>query len=430
MANPTNPFNSDLPFSQDIDILKQPLQIGEKTIPNRLVCQPMEGCDGTLEGRPGSLTQRRYGRFAAGGSGLIWVEATAVTPEARANPRQLWLNPTNVDSFKKLVEMVHETAYKAGQAQPLLILQATHSGRYSKPYGFPKPIIAYNNPLFEKQPLPSSCIITDDELDRLPEKMAATAKLAQQCGFDGVDIKSCHRYLFSELLSAFNRSGRYGGSFDNRTRLLTESITAAIQGCPSSFIVTSRLNVYDGFPFPYGFGVREGGDTEVDLSEPIRLIEKLQSLGVGLLNITMGNPYVNPHVNRPYKSGGYTPDENPIDGVKRILDNTAILQRRFPTLPLIASGLSLLAEQAPPVAAGLIAGGGAAMAGFGRMSFAYPDFAKQILANPSKPLDASKCCIACSKCSQLMRAGGMAGCVIKDSEVYLPIFKQYVLKGK
>lgn len=424
------PFEGVLPHAQNCAVLSKPLDIGKKTAPNRLVCQPMEGCDGTLDGRPGSLTLRRYGRFAAGGSGLIWVEATAVTPDSRANPRQLWLNQTNADSFKKLVEMIRKTAQQAGQAQPLLILQATHSGRYSKPYGVSQPIIAYHNPLFEKEPLPDSCIISDEALDRLPEKMAATVKLAEQCGFDGVDIKACHRYLVSELLSAFNRPGRYGGSFDNRTRLLRDGIQAAMDTCSGDFLVTSRLNVYDGFPFPYGFGVREGGGTEVDLSEPILLIEKLQALGVGLLNITMGNPYVNPHVNRPYKSGGYAPDEQPLDGVKRMLDNTAILQRRFPTLPLIASGLSVLAEQAPHVAAGLIESGGAAMAGFGRMVFAYPDFPKKIITRPSKTLDASKCCIACSKCSQLMRAGGMAGCVIRDSEVYMPIFKQYVLKEK
>jgi len=198
------------------------------------------------------------------------------------------------------------------------------------------------------------------------------------------------------------------------------------QSCGSDFIVTSRINVYDGFPYPYGFGVKEGGGLEVDLTEPIQLIEKLQKSGVKLLNITMGNPYVNPHVNRPFKTGAYTPEEKAIEGVKRMLENTAILQKRFPDLPLICSGISYLAENAAHVAAGLIESGGAAMAGFGRLTLAYPDFATDILNG--KPLERGKCCIACSKCSELMRAGSVAGCVVRDSEVYLPIYKRDVLK--
>jgi len=413
-------------YQEDCSILKQPLTIGVKTAPNRLVCQPMEGCDGTVEGRPGELTLRKYQRLAEGGSGLIWVEATSISHEARANPRQLWMTKENKDSFKQLVELIHTSAQKAGFEKPLLILQVTHSGRYSKPEGKPKPIIAYHNPIFEKEPLPDGCIISDEELDALPEKFAATSRLAEECGFDGVDIKACHRYLLCELLSAFTRPGKYGGGFENRTRLLFDAMQAVRQFCETDFIVTSRINIYDGFPYPYGFGVKEGGGLEVDLTEPVILIDKLQKAGVKLLNITMGNPYINPHVNRPFKTGAYTPAEKATDGVKRMLENTAILQKQFPNLPLICSGVSYLAENAAHVAAGLIESGGAAMAGFGRLTLAYPDFAKDIL--DGKPLERGKCCIACSKCSELMRAGSVAGCVVRDAEVYLPIYKRDVLK--
>ncbi len=424
----TNPYEGLLPFSQDCSVLKKPLKIGNKTAPNRLVCQPMEGCDGTTDGRPGELTLRKYQRLAEGGSGLIWVEATAITPQARANPRQLWLTKENQDSFKELVELIHTSARNAGWETPVVILQATHSGRYSKPDGAPKPIIAYNNPLFEKELLPPECIISDEELDRMPDLFARTAKLAEECGFDGVDIKACHRYLCSELLSAFTRPGRYGGSFENRTRMLLDGIQAAQSACGKDFLVTSRLNVYDGFPYPYGFGVQEGGGLDVDLTEPIMLVEKLVNQGIKLLNITMGNPYVNPHVNRPFKTGPYTPEEEPVMGVKRMLEGTAELQKRFSDLPIICSGLSYLAENSPFVAAGLIEKGGAAMAGYGRITMAYPDFAKDILSHPDRPLDSGKCCIACSKCSQLMRAGSFVGCVIRDAETYMPFYRRDVLK--
>ena len=71
-------LNTNLPYSDNMAVLAQPLQVGNKIIPNRLVCQAMEGCDGTATGEPDQLTRRRYDRFAKGGAGLIWFEATAV----------------------------------------------------------------------------------------------------------------------------------------------------------------------------------------------------------------------------------------------------------------------------------------------------------------------------------------------------------------
>ena len=90
-----------LPVCEDIDILKTASTVGDKTIANRLVCQAMEGCDGTPDGRPDELTLRRYRRFAEGGAGLIWGEATAVLPEGRANPRQLYIHADTLDAFKR-----------------------------------------------------------------------------------------------------------------------------------------------------------------------------------------------------------------------------------------------------------------------------------------------------------------------------------------
>ena len=74
-----------------------------------MAIQPMEGCDGTRDGRPDTLTERRYERFAKSGVGLIWVEAVAVVQEGRANPRQLFMNEKTLDSFKRLVQMIKET---------------------------------------------------------------------------------------------------------------------------------------------------------------------------------------------------------------------------------------------------------------------------------------------------------------------------------
>ncbi len=416
-------LGTELPFTEEIALLGAPVQIGGKTIPNRLACQAMEGCDGTAEGSPDTLTRRRYRRFAEGGAGLIWFEATAVLEEGRANPRQLYITEDNLDDFKRQVETIKEDALKANGYEPLVIMQATHSGRYSKPYGTPAPLIAYNNPIFEKEnPISADRIVTDEYLDRVGEALVKGAMLAERAGFDGVDIKCCHRYLNSELLSAFEREGRYGGSLENRTRLLRESVKGALESCSNDFIVSSRLNVYDGFPYPYGFGVKTDGSLDFDPTEPEWLIKELYSYGVRLLNITMGNPYFNPHVNRPFAKGGYEIAEHPLEGVKRVLDGIATLKERVPEMTILSSALSYLGVAAPNVAAAYIKDGKFDLAGFGRTIFAYPDFAKDILKKGG--MEKNKICLCCSKCTEIMRTpGGTPGCVIRDTDPYLAIYK-------
>lgn len=415
-------LETELPFSDNTEILAKSLTVKNKTVSNRLVCQAMEGCDGNPDGTPGELTLRRYDRFSKGGAGLIWYEATAVMPEGKANPRQLCINKNNIDSFRRQIERIKETAIKENGYEPVVIMQATHSGRYSKPDGAPAPLIAYNNPIFEKDnPLPSECIVSDEYIDRVKEALIEGARLAEKSGFDGVDIKACHRYLNCELLSAYTREGRYGGSFENRTRLLRESVLGAIENTDKNFIVSSRMNIYDGFPYPYGFGVREGAGIDPDLSEASELIKILGSYGVELINITMGNPYFNPHVNRPFAKGGYTHEEHPLQGVARMLRGISEVKAEVPSMKIISSALSYLGVAAPFVAAGFIQQGGFDMAGFGRTIFAYPDFAKDILSKGE--MNKNKICLCCSKCTEIMRTkGGTPGCVIRDKEVYAPIY--------
>lgn len=427
LLNEISALGVDIPLSEDLSPLSRPVQIGTHEAPNAIAIQPMEGCDGTADGRPGELTLRRYDRFAKSGAGLIWAEACAIVPEGRANPRQLWMTDENLDDYKRFVERIRETSLRENGYAPLIILQATHSGRYSKPEGVPAPLIAYNNPIFESDtPIASDRILSDDYLFSLEEKFGKTAALAQAAGFDGVDIKCCHRYLNSELLSAYERKGAFGGSLENRTRLLTSGIRAAKAATRSDFIVTSRLNVYDGFPYPYGWGVAADGSLAPDLTEPLALVDRLvHEFGFQLLDVTIGNPYFNPHVNRPFDMGPYVPEEHPLEGVARMVHCVGEIQRANPDLKVISSGLSYLRQYAPQLAAAELRDGICSMAGFGREAFAYPEFPNEIMHNGG--LDPKKCCIACGKCTELMRAGSTAGCVIRDP-AYLPIYRRDVLK--
>jgi len=390
-----------IPVSDSTDILRVPLSLGPVTLRNRLAIQPMEGCDGTPEGRPGELTMRRYERFARGGAGLLWFEATAIVSQGRASPRQLLLNEQNLDSLRRLAAMIKETSLRENGSAPLLILQATHSGRYSKPESLPANRLA------------------DDDLKSLEEAFGTAARLAAAAGFDGIDVKSCHGYLLSELLSAHDRPGAYGGKLVNRARLLVNGVKAAKACAPGGFLVTSRLNIYDGDAYPEGFGAGE------NMEEPLRLVDILHNeLGMPLLNVTMGCPYVNPHVNRPFDRGPYTPPEPPLAGVERMFRLAGQVQRAFPSLAVVASGPTYLRRFGANLAAGAVEQGHCKLVGFGRQAFAYPDFPRDILQTGR--LAPGKCCIACGKCSELMRAGSTAGCVVRDSGTYLPIYERDV----
>lgn len=404
-----------LQIQEDLSPLYAPLTLAGKTVNNRIAFQPMEGTDGTEDGAPDKWTIRRYERFAKAGPGVIWFEAVATVPEGRASAHQLYLTEKNVDEFKRLTDRMREISLKENGYAPLIVMQATNSGRYSKPTGKPEPIVAYRCPPLEEGLDQPFRVLTDDELRRYEAAFEATAKLSQQAGFDGMDVKCCHRYLACELLSAYTRPGEYGGSYENRTRFLKNAYRAAKAGISGDFFLTSRLNVYDGFAYPYGFGVHEGS-LEPDLTEPIRLIGELKDeFDIPLINVTMGNPYKNPHVNRPYDHGNYVPDEHPFTGLGRMMAGVKEIQEALPNLPVLGSAFSYLRQFAPNLAAGMVASGACAMAGFGRMAFADPEFVRQCR---NGGIDKKSVCVTCGGCAALLRAGRPAGCIVRDREVY------------
>ncbi len=390
------------------------LQIGQTNIPNRVVLQPMEGCDCNHDGSPSNLTVEKYIRAARSGAGTVWFEACAVCLEGRTNPRQMMLTEENLPSFKALLCEMREIAAKECGINPVFILQLTHSGRQSI-----APMIAYRHPIYEERhPVSDENIVTDEYLDTLPALYAASAKLAMEAGFDGVDVKSCHGYLFQELLSAFDRPGRYGGSFENRTRLYLDCVKAVKEVIPPDFLLTTRLSVSDMVPRPYGFGTTE--NNELDLAEPDLLIQKLVEEGIQILNVTIGNPYYNPHINRPYRKGGYIPPESPDAGLARFVAVEKHIKEKFPVLTVVGSGLSYYRDDLMEQAEKQLSEGVCDLVGFGRMWLAYPEFYRDWTEGSFTP---KKCCLACSKCTELMRAGQVSGCAVYN-EYYRNLYKE------
>jgi len=419
-------YNISLPYSDNLSILAASHDIKDTGINlrNSIATHPMEGFDGTYDGAPDVLTERRYMRFAESGTALIWFEATAIQEDGRTSPRQLWLHENNVNDYARLVEKIHERS----DGIPV-ILQLTHSGRFSKPQGKPAPIITYHNPILNRSfnISPDYPVVSDDYLDRLEEQFQITARLAHKAGFDGVDVKACHRYLLGEILSAYTRDGKHGGSYENRTRLFRSIVRNIRNEFGHTFAVGSRFGTYDAIEYPYGFGVDKSDYTQPDLTEPLRLIRELYNDGLRIINITMGTPYHNPHINRPYNKGGYLPPEHPIIGVDRLIKYAGILQKTYPDITFIGTGYSYLGNAAPYVAAGAVENGLISAVGFGRMSFSYDTLALDILSGKFNP---DKVCLTCGKCSEIMRAGGTTGCPIRDSEVYMPIYNFFCLKNK
>lgn len=411
----------EIPLSSNIGVLGQALTIGTKKVPNRLAISPMEGCDGTTDGRPSDLTHRRYSRFAEGGAGLLWFEATAVVNEGRANPRQLLLTEQNKEEYAVLLERAHTVAAKAGHERPFTVLQLTHSGRNSRPGSFPAPIVAAANPYLDTK-FSKVDVISDEELTKLENSFVAAAEMAAEAGFDAVDVKACHGYLVAELLSAATREGRYGGSFENRIRFLCNVIDKIKAKLGDKIGTAVRLGVFDQVPRPYGWGVSQEDYHKPDFSEPAELVKILWKKGVKLFNISLGNPYYNPHLTRPYDVGGYLPPLHPLEGVSLLLNAAKTIQAAVPEAAVMGIGLTWLRQFAPNVAAGGIEQGWFKLAGFGRQAFAYPNFATDLLKKGA--FDSSKMCLSCGKCTTIMRDGGCTGCVPRDHKVYVPIYQK------
>jgi 2,4-dienoyl-CoA reductase-like NADH-dependent reductase (Old Yellow Enzyme family) len=446
----------DLPCDETIVIgsaspLAQPVthvSINGKRPGNRYVVQPMEGWDGTTHGGITDDVLRRWQRFGQTGAKLIFGgEAMAIRPDGRANPNQLIINKENKPGLARLREALL-AAHKAqcGTADDVIIgFQLTHSGRFCKPNDKARlePRVAYRHPILDRKFGVTSAtqVWTDSELDKLIEAYAAAARIAWDVGADFVDIKHCHGYLLHEVLGAFTRPGKFGGSFENRTRLLRD-IVAAIRAGGNRLEMGVRLSAFDLVPFKpdparslagkpgpgvpedfshclpyrYGFGVNQNNPLEYDLSEAAQFLDLCGRLGVKIVNLTAGSPYYNPHIQRPAAyppSDGYQPPEDPLIGVARQVNMVRALKAQAPPgLLLVGSAYSYLQEYLPHVAQAVVRQGWTDMVGIGRMVLSYPAVFRDGLEQGK--LSARNICRTFSDCTTAPRNGLISGCYPLD----------------
>jgi NADPH2 dehydrogenase len=440
------PFDAVLQCGPESPLAKPYILSGGKVIGNRFCIQPMEGWDGTTDGKPTELTFRRWRNFGLSGAKLIWGgEAAAVRPDGRANPNQLMILDETMSDIEFLLQALikeHETHY--GSSNDMLVgLQLTHSGRFCRPNEKTKlePKILYHHPLLDKIfNLPAETpVVTDSEIDDLIGYYIRAAKRAQKIGFEFVDVKHCHGYLGHEFLSAVDRPGRFGGSFENRTRFLREIVAGIKSECPGLRIGV-RLSTFDLPPFrpdednigtmveyrdanqlyPYAFGGDPKRPGQIKLDETFAFINLLQELGVELVNFTAGSPYYNPHITRPAHyppSDGYLPPEDPLVGVARHINVDAELKLQALRLATVGSAYTYLQDWLPNVAQAAVRSGLIDFVGLGRMVLSYPEMPADILAG--KPLDRKRICRTFSDCTTGPRKGLVSGCYPLD-----PFYKQ------
>jgi len=441
----------DIPCDEKLDpaVLGQPVKnipINGKTIGNRFAIHPMEGWDGTTTGAPTDEVRRRWQRFGESGAKLIYGgEAMAVRPDARANPNQLIIHEPNLDELAKLRKtLVTAHREKFGGGDDLAIgFQLTHSGRFCRPNDKAsfKPRVAYRHPILDQKfnVTSDAQVLADDEVAGLVGDFVKAARVARDAGADFVDLKHCHGYLLHEFLGAHTRPGRYGGSFENRTRILRE-IVAGIRADDNAIDLGVRVSAFDlvphrpdaaqsqpgklgpgipeefETPYPFQFSINHDDPTQIDLSETFQFVELCGQLGVKLLNISAGSPYYNPHCQRPAAyppSDGYQPAHDPLVDVARQIDAVRQVKARLPSgMAVVSSALSYLQEYLPHVSQALLREGWTDFVGLGRVVLSYPDILSAAMGQGG--LEKKLICRTFSDCTTAPRNGLPSGCFPLD----------------
>lgn len=457
---------SDSPLAQAID----GVTINGKRVGNRWAIHPMEGWDGTTTGGVTEEMLRRWQRFGESGAKLIYGgEAMAVRPDGRANPNQIIIteeNKAGVASLRETLVKAHAERY--GKSDDLVIgFQLTHSGRFCKPNDKKRmePRVAFRHPILDRKfnVTSDAQMFTDAEIEELIQCYIRAAQIAWDVGADFVDIKHCHGYLLHEFLGAHTRPGKFGGSFENRTRILRD-IVAGIRASGNKIEIGVRLSAFDFVPFKpdpalsqpgklgpgipedysnclpyrYGFGVNPNNPVDYDLTETFQFAELCAQLGVKILNLSAGSPYYNPHIQRPAAyppSDGYQPAHDPLIDVARQINVVRKLKQHLvkvrgekgqgrgssgnsplaihpSNLILIGTAYSYLQEYLPHVAQYVVRNGWTDMVGLGRMVLSYPNILAEAVEKGS--ITPKQICRTFSDCTTAPRNGMISGCYPLD----------------
>lgn len=374
----------------DFGPLFRPLSIGKRTAPNKLVANPMEANDADDGGAPSERTISRYRELARGGWGVVFVEATSITPDSLGRPNGLVLNRATADGFCKMVR-----GFKQNNPDALILVQLTHTGIQSHPTTEQVTVIP--------NPPDGVRLLGSEDILKTEEQFVSAALLAEDVGFDGIDFKLCNGYLGCEFLRPSNtRKDEWGGSWENRTRFARESLLKITSGRKNAnFIVGSRVSFFENRPG--GCGTAGAQSSNFDSAESFRLIEDLMDWKIDYVNIT------------GEKCGCAIPDAAPAE--ERLvstlwyehLAHDRVHKTGNGAMAVLGGGYTQSGKGAASIAASRIANGFTDGAGFGREIFANPHFPLHLEHG-----NGTLACSQCWKCASLLRNGCKAGCAMHN----------------
>ncbi|WP_043268127.1 NADH:flavin oxidoreductase/NADH oxidase [Streptomyces sp. CT34] len=276
--------------------LFEPLRLRSLTIPNRLwmapMCQYSAEPEGPAAGAPGDWHYQHLVARAAGGTGLILTEATAVRPEGRISPYDLGLwNDTQTEAFRRITDALKEQRSVPG-------IQIAHAGRKASTErtwvnrGGPiRPGDGYGWQPVGPSPLPfadgfsTPTELSREEIGEIVAAFADTARRALAAGFEVAEIHGAHGYLINQFLSPYSnrRTDEYGGSYENRTRLALEIVDAVRAVWPEELPLFFRISATDWLSEDESDD-REGWTAD----DTVRFARDLEEHGVDLLDTSTG----------------------------------------------------------------------------------------------------------------------------------------------
>lgn len=388
-------------MEKNVNILLSPCKIKHSQATNRFVSQPMESNDADTGGKASDQTVARYEQLAQGQWGIIIVEAISISRTSMGRKNGLIINEDNLNSFKRLVGEVKET-----NPDPLILFQITHSGSNSGNFSEKVGVCPEAGSKIRR--------LKTAEIEEIKNAFVKGALLAEEAGADGVDFKMCHGYFGSEILRPSNvRKDKWGGSFENRTRFMRESIhEIKSQVQTEGFLIGARISMYEAIKGGCGTGGPE--ETGEKLSEMKKLVKFMHELEMDYVNVSAGIPGVTSEVTRPVKKI----EEFCNNHFRYTKTAKDVLNNLNSKMKVIGSAYSVLKEKSFSHAEENIQKGYADFVGFGRQSFADPLFPKKFMDD-----EEINYCAACSACSELLVNQLHAGCAVHNN-YYKKLFQE------
>lgn len=366
-------------------------KIGNLALKNRIVMPAMGTSLATSTGEASDEIIKYYEERAKGGCSLIITEITRIDNETGIGmPNQLCaMEAKHVPRLNRLARAVHKHDTK-------IFLQLHHPGRQNRSRVIEGRQIAAPSPITCKTIGEKPREMTTEEVEGLVKKFVIGAKIAQTAEIDGIELHGAHGYLIGQFMSPLTnkRTDKYGGSFTNRMRFVTEIILGIKHMCGPNFPISVRI---DGDEFV------EGG---IDLEEAIKMAKYLESIGVDAINVSSGT----------YESGVtiIEPISYP-EGWKRhlaqgIKDNVQI--------PVIACN----AIKTPQFAEKLLAENNCDFVALGRAQLADPEFGKKAMEGKEKDI---RPCIGCLNCIESVANGVSVRCAVNPKLGYEIEYEDY-----